>query len=152
MIVFNINIRPLTIYLTNETSADDNKPISQQVTSSVVIKLPKLLMFSTGHKSLTHLKIENFPFCIDGWTNKKSLFPWSLSLSNFTCYSLLEKKSVTLVEPVTTNVTLAISTKIDDKDSTIKDDDNGGLSVYFHIDTTPITTLCYKNQVFINYF
>lgn len=142
LMIFNINISSTTIYLINGSTLGTYDTIEESVgkhesDQSIVIKLPNIQIYSTGGKTMTDLEIENFPLLITGWSDKKSLFPWSFSLTNLSCHSLLCNQIITLLEPTTTCVTLAISTKDDEKD----------LSVYFHIDTTPITVHFYKNQV-----
>lgn len=141
----------MTVYLTNDLEPSIFRTIAESIeqqnnSPSIVIKLPNILIFSSSGKNLADLEMENFPFLVTGWSEKKSLFPWSLSLTNLSCYYFLNDQVISLLEPITTCVTLAISTKDNDKDSS-SIDSTTGLSVYFHIDTTPITANFYKDQV-----
>lgn len=74
------------------------------------------------------------------WSKDKNNFPWSLSASNLGISVSQNKTEYVLLEDVTTNVTIAITSKT-------SLNTNETLSICFHLDTTPIIFNFYKEQV-----
>ncbi|KAK4875062.1 hypothetical protein RN001_011484 [Aquatica leii] len=115
----------------------------------IVITLPTVTSSSALQKHnfakyLTALPVK-LPHIL--WNNKSSL-PWSISLTDISCYTLQNGAKLNFLKPFSLNATIGISTKVDDKQSPCKDDsynavtnlnDSGEpLGICIHVDMSPI--------------
>lgn len=152
--LFNVDIRPIKVF---HTANSANKAIAsnkciEELTklkdgNIIVVQLPNISMYSAIGKTLLEIGVDQFPLIVapSMWSEEKTTFPWNFHLVDFGCHTLQKCESLSFIDPITTNITLAISSKTE-KDLKL-DEEQLDLSICFHIDTSPINLYFYRNQV-----
>ncbi|XP_058503196.1 intermembrane lipid transfer protein VPS13B-like isoform X1 [Solea solea] len=114
---------------------------------TLVICLPQISVLSAGHKYMEPL--QELPFVV----NKPILeegdaFPWTISLSQFSVYTLLgQQRSLSLLEPMGCTSTLAVTSH---KPQTCSEGRHSFV-VCLHVDLQPVHIKCSNPQVQLLY-
>ncbi|CAG9819390.1 unnamed protein product [Phaedon cochleariae] len=158
------DVSQCTIYFPLESlSAIGSQGIQEAVDAAVnkehppdimVITLPFANIRSAHRQSITKfLKTlpASFPDTI--WTATKSSFPWTMSISDLSCYTIQDGNKLIFLKPVSLNSTVGLSTRpirseADMSMSSAKTD-LGYLGVCVHIDMTPIVVSTSEVQVYL---
>ncbi|XP_034029740.1 LOW QUALITY PROTEIN: vacuolar protein sorting-associated protein 13B-like [Thalassophryne amazonica] len=114
---------------------------------TLVVCLPQISVFSAGHKYMEPLQELPFavskPICEEG-----DAFPWTVSLSQFSVYTLLgQQRSLSLLEPVGCTSTLAVTSSKHQGCS----EGRHSFVVCLHVDLQPIHVKCSNPQVQLLY-
>ncbi|GAB0097730.1 vacuolar protein sorting-associated protein 13B [Sergentomyia squamirostris] len=99
---------------------------------AVILNLPQLQIQSSGPKITSDSGRLDFPLILP-WEKSKDSFPWSVTLSDFSCDIIESGKKRICLESVTTNISLAITYKAEIVEKT-----DVPFAAIFHIDITPL--------------
>ncbi|XP_031724466.1 LOW QUALITY PROTEIN: vacuolar protein sorting-associated protein 13B, partial [Anarrhichthys ocellatus] len=114
---------------------------------TLVVCLPHISVLSTGHKYMEPL--QELPFVVSKpILEEGDAFPWSVSLSQFSVYTLLgQQQSLSLLEPMGCTSTLAVTSH------KLQSCSEGGHSfvVCLHVDLQPVHVKCSNPQVQLLY-
>lgn len=113
-----------------------------QTLGTLVICLPNLHLVSTGVKQVQVL--QEIPISTMEGSLVGEKLPWTMTLNNFSVYTLLSKTSIfSLLKPVSVNCTIAVSTKYSPPTSDII----SALGLCLHTDMRSVTFALSKPQV-----
>ncbi|XP_075961504.1 intermembrane lipid transfer protein VPS13B isoform X7 [Anarhichas minor] len=114
---------------------------------TLVVCLPHISVLSTGHRYMEPL--QELPFVVSKpILEEGDAFPWSVSLSQFSVYTLLgQQQSLSLLEPMGCTSTLAVTSH------KLQSCSEGGHSfvVCLHVDLQPVHVKCSNPQVQLLY-
>ncbi|XP_069674298.1 intermembrane lipid transfer protein VPS13B isoform X2 [Periplaneta americana] len=112
----------------------------------LVLTFPFLTLRSSAQKHGLHQYTSRLPVKLPDsiWSKNKVSFPWSLTLSNLSCYTLQKGTKLHFLKPVSANATVAISTKYQNDDVTL-----GSLGLCVHVDTTPVNISISQEQMIL---
>lgn len=119
----------------------------------MVITLPFANIRSTHRQSITKY-LKTLPITLPNtiWSPDKSSFPWTVSISDLSCYTIQYGNKLTFLKPVSLSATVGLSTRIK-SDSSIDSPnltiDIGHLGVCVHIDMTPILISTSEVQIYL---
>lgn len=119
----------------------------------MVITLPFANIRST-HKQSISKYLKTLPITLPHsiWSPEKSSFPWTMSISDLSCYTIQYGNKLTFLKPVSLSATVGLSTRIK-SDSTVESEspkiDIGYLGVCVHIDMTPIFISTSEVQIYL---
>uniref|UniRef100_A0A3Q2QXD0 Vacuolar protein sorting 13 homolog B n=1 Tax=Fundulus heteroclitus TaxID=8078 RepID=A0A3Q2QXD0_FUNHE len=109
---------------------------------TLVICLPQMSVLSAGHKYMEPL--QELPFVVSKpILEEGDAFPWTISLSQFSVYTLLGKQqSLSLLEPMGCTSTLAVTSKLQGSS-----EERPSFVVCLHVDLQPIHVKSSNSQV-----
>ncbi|XP_028325510.1 vacuolar protein sorting-associated protein 13B isoform X2 [Gouania willdenowi] len=114
---------------------------------TLVVCLPQISVMSTGHKYMESL--QELPFVVSRpILEEGDAFPWTISLSQFSIYTLLgQQRSLSLLEPMGCTSTLAVTSQ------TLQSSSEGKHSfvVCLHVDLQSVQVKCSNPQVQLLY-
>ncbi|XP_077951726.1 intermembrane lipid transfer protein VPS13B isoform X2 [Gasterosteus aculeatus] len=115
--------------------------------ATLVVCLPQISVLSAGHKYMEPL--QELPFVVSKPVLEEGdAFPWTVSLSQFSVYTLLgQQRSLSLLEPMGCTSTLAVTSH------KLPSCSEGGHSfvVCLHVDLQPVHVKCSNPQVQLLY-
>uniref|UniRef100_A0A3Q2QZ54 Vacuolar protein sorting 13 homolog B n=1 Tax=Fundulus heteroclitus TaxID=8078 RepID=A0A3Q2QZ54_FUNHE len=113
---------------------------------TLVICLPQMSVLSAGHKYMEPL--QELPFVVSKpILEEGDAFPWTISLSQFSVYTLLGKQqSLSLLEPMGCTSTLAVTSKLQGSS-----EERPSFVVCLHVDLQPIHVKSSNSQVQLLY-
>ncbi|XP_041797507.1 vacuolar protein sorting-associated protein 13B-like isoform X1 [Chelmon rostratus] len=114
---------------------------------TLVVCLPQISVFSAGHKYMEPL--QELPFVVSKpILEEGDAFPWTVSLSQFSVYTLLgQQRSLSLLEPMGCTSTLAVTSHKLQSCS----EGRHSFVVCLHVDLQPIHVKCSNPQVQLLY-
>ncbi|KAG5888478.1 hypothetical protein JTB14_022106 [Gonioctena quinquepunctata] len=119
----------------------------------MVITLPFANIRSAHRQSIMkHLKTLPVTLPDTIWSPSKSSFPWTISISDLSCFTIQDGNKLIFLKPVSLNATVGLSTrpsKIDDESTPGTKSDIAYLGVCVHIDMTPIVISTSEVQVYL---
>ncbi|XP_062915876.1 intermembrane lipid transfer protein VPS13B-like isoform X2 [Mobula hypostoma] len=120
----------------------------ESMPGTLVICLPQIKVISAGHKYMEPL--QGIPFVISRpILEEGDAFPWTISLSQFSVYTLLGKlKSCNLVEPLGCTSTLAVTSH---KMQACSSETRHSFVVCLHVDLESLEVKCSNPQVQLLY-
>ncbi|CAG6016051.1 unnamed protein product, partial [Menidia menidia] len=112
---------------------------------TLVICFPQISVLSAGHKYMEPL--QELPFVVSKpILEEGDAFPWTISLSQFSIYTLLgQQQSLSLLEPMGCTSTLAVTSKLGSSEG------RHSFVVCLHVDLQPLKVKCSKPQVQLLY-
>ncbi|RXM28446.1 Vacuolar protein sorting-associated protein 13B [Acipenser ruthenus] len=115
---------------------------------TLVVCLPQIKVMSAGHKYMEPL--QEIPFTISKPVlDEGDAFPWTISLSQFSVYTLLgQQKSFSLVEPMSCTSTLAVTSH---KLQALGHESRHSFVVCLHVDLESLEIKCSNPQVQLLY-
>ncbi|MGH0159678.1 UNVERIFIED_CONTAM: hypothetical protein FKN15_057768 [Acipenser sinensis] len=115
---------------------------------TLVLCLPQIKVMSAGHKYMEPL--QEIPFTISKPVlDEGDAFPWTISLSQFSVYTLLgQQKSFSLVEPMSCTSTLAVTSH---KLQALGHESRHSFVVCLHVDLESLEIKCSNPQVQLLY-
>lgn len=119
----------------------------------MVITLPFANIRSAHRQNITKY-LSTLPITLPNtiWSPDKSSFPWTVSISDLSCYTIQFGNKLTFLKPVSLSATVGLSTRVK-SDSTIDSGspkiDIGHLGVCVHIDMTPIVISTSEVQIYL---
>uniref|UniRef100_H2TTT5 Vacuolar protein sorting 13 homolog B n=1 Tax=Takifugu rubripes TaxID=31033 RepID=H2TTT5_TAKRU len=110
---------------------------------TLVVCLPQISILSAGHKYMEPL--QELPFVVSKpILEEGDAFPWTISLSQFSLYTLLgQQRSLSLLEPMGCTSTLAVTSHKQQSGS----EGRHSFVVCLHVDLQPIHVKCSNPQV-----
>ncbi|KAM4581445.1 intermembrane lipid transfer protein VPS13B isoform 3-T3 [Odontesthes bonariensis] len=113
---------------------------------TLVICLPQISVLSAGHKYMEPL--QELPFVVSRpILEEGDAFPWTISLSQFSIYTLLgQQQSLSLLEPMGCTSTLAVTSKLQGSS-----EGRPSFVVCLHVDLQPVHVKCSNPQVQLLY-
>ncbi|XP_061571778.1 intermembrane lipid transfer protein VPS13B-like isoform X1 [Cololabis saira] len=113
---------------------------------TLVVCLPQISVLSAGHKYMEPL--QELPFVVSKpILEEGDAFPWTISLSQFSIYTLLgQQKSLSLLEPMGCTSTLAVTSKLQGSSEA-----RHSFVVCLHVDLQPVHAKCSNPQVQLLY-
>uniref|UniRef100_A0A3P9JC91 Vacuolar protein sorting 13 homolog B n=1 Tax=Oryzias latipes TaxID=8090 RepID=A0A3P9JC91_ORYLA len=114
--------------------------------ATLVICLPQINVLSAGHKYVEPL--QELPFVVlKPILEEGDAFPWTISLSQFSIYTLLgQQQSLSLLEPMGCTSTLAVTSKVQNSS-----EGRPSFVVCLHVDLQPVHVKCSNPQVQLLY-
>ncbi|KAF3691535.1 Vacuolar protein sorting-associated protein 13B Cohen syndrome protein 1 [Channa argus] len=114
---------------------------------TLVVCLPQISVFSAGHKYMEPL--QELPFVVSRpILEEGDAFPWTISLSQFSVYTLLgQQQSLSLLEPMGCTSTLAVTSHKLQSSS----EGRHSFVVCLHVDLQPVHVKCSNPQVQLLY-
>lgn len=123
----------------------------------MVITLPFANIRSTHKQSIARY-LKTLPITLPStiWSPEKSSFPWTMSISDLSCYTIQYGNKLTFLKPVSLSATVGLSTRIK-SDTGVEQSgqsgspkiDIGYLGVCVHIDMTPIVISTSEVQIYL---
>ncbi|XP_012268331.2 intermembrane lipid transfer protein VPS13B isoform X1 [Athalia rosae] len=120
----------------------------------LVIRTPSLYLNSTNMQAETLSQyLKDLPVQLPKaiWTPEIQSFPWTVNVNDFHCYTLQRELKRNLIKKVSLNATVGLTAKTATESSSISKpplaNKLAALSLYVHIDTTPITVSISEEQV-----
>lgn len=119
----------------------------------MVITLPFANIRSAHRQSIAKY-LKTLPITLPNtiWSADKSSFPWTMSISDMSCYTIEFGNKLTFLKPVCLSATVGLSTRIKsegDIDPGSTKMDIGYLGVCVHIDMTPIVISTSEVQIYL---
>lgn len=121
----------------------------------MVITLP-FANIRSAHKQSISKYLSTLPINLPKavWSSDKSSFPWTMSISDISCYTIQYGNKLTFLKPVSLSATVGLSTRVKSSDSqqeTVNSSisDIGYLGVCVHIDMTPIVISTSEVQIYL---
>ncbi|XP_024861021.1 vacuolar protein sorting-associated protein 13B isoform X2 [Kryptolebias marmoratus] len=113
---------------------------------TLVVCLPQISVGSAGHKYMEPL--QELPFVVSKpILEEGDAFPWTISLSQFSVYTLLgQQQSLSLLEPMGCTSTLAVTSKLQGIS-----EGKHSFVVCLHVDLQPVHVKCSNPQVQLLY-
>ncbi|MEQ2248381.1 Vacuolar protein sorting-associated protein 13B [Ilyodon furcidens] len=113
---------------------------------TLVVCLPQMSILSAGHKYMEPL--QELPFVVSKpFLEEGDAFPWTISLSQFSVYTLLGKQqSLSLLEPMGCTSTLAVTSKVQGSS-----EERPSFVICLHVDLQPIHVKSSNSQVQLLY-
>ncbi|XP_038147757.1 vacuolar protein sorting-associated protein 13B-like isoform X3 [Cyprinodon tularosa] len=113
---------------------------------TLVVCLPQISVLSAGHKYMEPL--QELPFVVSKpILEEGDAFPWTISLSQFSVYTLLGKQqSLSLLEPMGCTSTLAVTSKLQGSS-----EERPSFVVCLHVDLQPVHVKSSNSQVQLLY-
>ncbi|KAJ9586218.1 hypothetical protein L9F63_020127, partial [Diploptera punctata] len=110
----------------------------------LVITFPFLTLRSAARKQDLHQYTSRLPVKLPDniWAKGKISFPWSLAVSDMSCYTLQNGSKLHFLKPVSANATVGISAKYQNSETTLT-----SLGFCVHVDTTPVKISVSQEQV-----
>ncbi|XP_072392830.1 intermembrane lipid transfer protein VPS13B [Diabrotica undecimpunctata] len=158
------DISQCTIYFPlGSLSAIGSQGIQEAVESAVnkeqppdilIITLP-LANIRSAHRQSIKKYLNTLPVTLPDtiWTSEKSSFPWTMSISDMSCYTIQFGEKLTFLKPVSLNATVGLSTKPNKPECDANLDTSkpeiGCIGVCVHIDMTPIVISTSEVQVYL---
>lgn len=120
----------------------------------MVVTLPFANVRSAHRQSITkHLKVLPVSLPDSIWSPNKSSFPWTMSISDLSCYTIQYGNKLTFLKPVSLSATVGLSTRPSKIDCTIEAQcskaDIASLGICVHIDMTPIVISTSEVQIYL---
>lgn len=119
----------------------------------MVITLPFANIRSAHRQSIAkYLKILPITLPNTIWSPDKSSFPWTISISDLSCYTIQYGNKLTFLKPVSLSATVGLSTKVKSDSNIVSGSpkiDIGYLGVCVHIDMTPILVSTSEVQIYL---
>ncbi|CAH0555543.1 unnamed protein product [Brassicogethes aeneus] len=153
-----------TIYFPMETlSSVGSQGIQEAIEQAIgkdnppeimVVQLPFANIISSQRQNLNQY-LKSLPVILPAslWTLDKSSFPWTMSISDLSCYTLQFGKKLIFLRPVSLSATVGLSTKPCKPDQPAQTEpekpDLGYLGVCIHIDMTPVVVSTSEVQVYL---
>ncbi|XP_029927475.1 vacuolar protein sorting-associated protein 13B isoform X3 [Myripristis murdjan] len=118
---------------------------------TLVVCLPQISVFSAGHKYMEPL--QELPFVVSKpILEEGDAFPWTVSLSQFSVYTLLgQQRSLSLLEPMGCTSTLAVTSHKLQGPGTGCPEGRHSFVVCLHVDLQPVQVKCSNPQVQLLY-
>ncbi|KAM3873112.1 intermembrane lipid transfer protein VPS13B [Diretmus argenteus] len=118
---------------------------------TLVVCLPQINVLSTGHKYMEPL--QELPFVVSKpILEEGDAFPWTVSLSQFSVYTLLgQQRSLSLLEPMGCTSTLAVTSQKLQGAGAGCPEGRHSFVVCLHVDLQPVQVKCSNPQVQLLY-
>ncbi|XP_060527776.1 intermembrane lipid transfer protein VPS13B isoform X2 [Cylas formicarius] len=125
----------------------------------IVVTLPFANVKSAQRQNVTkylHMLPISLPENV--WTIGMCSFPWTISISELSCYTLQSRQKLIFLKPVSMNATIGLSTRSPKSDSThvalpdsidSSKSHNGFFGVCVHIDMVPIVFSTCETQIYL---
>nr|CAH7751442.1 unnamed protein product [Callosobruchus chinensis] len=128
----------------------------EQPPELMVITLPFATVRSSHRQQTIKKYLRALPVTVPEhvWTPKSSSLPWTVSVSDLSCYTVQHGNKLTFLKPVSLSATIGLTTKPPKVDSgsggsTSKGGEIGYLGICVHIDMTPIQVSTSEVQVYL---
>ncbi|CAJ1061446.1 LOW QUALITY PROTEIN: vacuolar protein sorting-associated protein 13B-like [Xyrichtys novacula] len=160
-LTLQMELQSCCVFLPNDSLASPSTIISGDIPGTVrswyhnqasmpgtlVVCLPQITVLSAGHKYMEPL--QELPFVVSRPVlDEGDAFPWTISLSQFSVYTLLgQQRSLSLLEPMGCTSTLAITSHKLQSCS----EGRHSFVVCLHVDLQPIHVKCSNPQVQLLY-
>ncbi|XP_067008128.2 intermembrane lipid transfer protein VPS13B [Anabrus simplex] len=153
-LVLNGDMAQCVIYIpTDSLSAVGAQTIEEAVNQCLcsddspdvlVIKFPFVSLRSSPQRQCLLQYTSHLPVKLPDniWTRSKVSFPWGLTLSDLSVYTIQNGRQLNFLKPVSATATVGISTKYQADQTTLS-----SLGFCVHIDTTPICLSMSESQV-----
>ncbi|KAM9723999.1 intermembrane lipid transfer protein VPS13B isoform 3-T3 [Menidia menidia] len=154
-----LELQPCCVFLPNDSLPSPSTIICGDIPGTVrswyhnqaampgtlVICFPQISVLSAGHKYMEPL--QELPFVVSKpILEEGDAFPWTISLSQFSIYTLLgQQQSLSLLEPMGCTSTLAVTSKLGSSEG------RHSFVVCLHVDLQPLKVKCSKPQVQLLY-
>ncbi|XP_056633940.1 intermembrane lipid transfer protein VPS13B isoform X1 [Diorhabda sublineata] len=119
----------------------------------MVITLP-FANIRSAHRQSIKKHLTSLPISLPDtiWSPDKSSFPWTMSISDMSCYTVQYGNKLIFLKPVSLSATVGLSTratKAENESTDVIKPDLGYLGVCVHIDMTPIVISTSEVQVYL---
>lgn len=146
VIVFEVKLLFLGIQEAVESAVNKEHP-----PDIMIIVLP-FSNIRSAHRHSIKKYLKNLPVTLPSaiWSPDKSSFPWTISISELSCYTIQFGNKLIFLKPVSLSATVGLSTK-PNSDTSVDPNksDIGSLGIYIHIDMTPILISTSEVQVYL---
>ncbi|KAM7420184.1 hypothetical protein PAMA_014745 [Pampus argenteus] len=160
-LTLQLEVQPCCVFLPNDSLPSPSTIICGDIPGTVrswyhnqasmpgtlVVCLPQISVLSAGHKYMEPL--QELPFVVSKpILEEGDAFPWTISLSQFSVYTLLgQQRSLSLLEPMGCTSTLAVTSHKPQSCS----EGRHSFVVCLHVDLQPVHVKCSNPQVQLLY-
>ncbi|CAG9862165.1 unnamed protein product [Phyllotreta striolata] len=140
-------------------SAIGSQGIQEAVESAVNKKQPPDILIITlplsnvrsAHRQSIKKYLNKLPVTLPAsvWSPDTSSFPWTMSVSELSCYTVQFGNKLSFLNPFSLSATVGLSTKSNADAQDSNKIDIGPLGIYIHVDVTPILISTSEVQVYL---